>query len=50
MITYYNKKTNKLESIEYEAELLKYMSDNNLKIMDFEYAFDDGHKDVNTWN
>lgn len=50
MITYYNKKTNKLESIEYEAELLKYMSDNDLKIMDFEYAFDDGHKDINVWN
>lgn len=50
MITYYNKKTNKLESIEYEAELLKYMSDNNLKVMDFEYAFDDGHKDMNIWN
>lgn len=50
MITYYNKKTNKLESIEYEAELLKYMSDNDLKIMDFEYAFDDGHKDINIWN
>lgn len=50
MITYYNKKTNKLESIEYENELLSYMSDNNLKLMDFEYAFDDGHKDINIWN
>lgn len=50
MITYYNKKTNKLESIEYENELLSYMSDNNLEIMDFEYAFDDGHKDNNIWN
>lgn len=50
MITYYNKKTNKLESIEYESEILSYISDKELNLDDFEYAFDDGHKDINTWN
>lgn len=50
MITYYNKKTNKFESIEYESELLSYMADKQLDINDFEYMFDDGHKDVNLWN
>lgn len=50
MITYYNKKINKLESIEYESEILSYMSDNKLNIEDLEYMFDDGHKDINTWN
>ena len=50
MITYYNKKTNKLESIEYESEILSYMSDNKINIEELEYMFDDGHKDINIWN
>lgn len=50
MITYYNKKTNKLESIEYEYEILSFLSDNNLSINDIEYMFDDGHKAINTRN
>lgn len=50
MITYYNKKTNKLESIEYETEILSYLSDNQLTTEDIEYMFDDGHKDMNVWN
>lgn len=50
MITYYNKKSNKLESIEYESEILSFLSDNNLSINDIEYCFDDGHKEINVWN
>lgn len=50
MITYYNKKTNKFESIEYENEILSFLADNKLSITDLEYMFDDGHKDVNIWN